>query len=329
MTGYYLGVDIGATKSHALIADEAGRAAGFGTAGPGNHEVVGYEGLIAALDDITGQALAAASIDRGQIAGAGFGVGGYDWPGERGPTLAAIATLGLTCPIEAVNDTLIGLLAGSEAGWGVAVISGTSNNCWGWDRERRRMGRVTGNGMMFGEYGGATELVWKARCAVATAWSRRGPQTMLTELFMRQTRARSAEQLLEGLSQGEYHLAAEVAPLVFEAADAGDAAAAECIAWAGRELGSLIVGVVRQLGFETLAFEVVQVGSMHNGGARLLDPMRETVHAVAPGARFVRLTAPPVVGAVLLGMEQAGLNAQVLRPALIASTRMLVAGPDR
>ena len=159
---------------------------------------------------------------------------------------------------------------------------------------------------MFGEYGGAVDLVWKAQVAVAAAWSRRGPRTALTELFMRLTGAASPDRLLEGLSQEEYHLGAEIAPLIFEAAEAGDAVAAECIAWAGRELGSLIVGVVRQLGFEELSFEVVQVGSMHNGGPRLLDPMAETVHAVAPGARFVRLTAPPVVGAVLLGMEQAG-----------------------
>ncbi len=319
MMRYFLGVDVGATKTHALIADETGRAVGFGAAGPGNHEVVGYAGLIAALRASTGAALAAAGIERGRIAGAGFGVAGYDWPGERGDTLAAVAALGLSCPIEAVNDTLIGLLAGAEAGWGIAIISGTSNNCWGWDRERRRIGRVTGNGMMFGEYGGAAELVWRALCAVAAAWSRRGPATMLTELLARQAGALSAEDLLEGLSQETYHLDAAAAPLVFAAADGGDAVAAECVAWAGRELGGLIVGVVRQLGFERLAFDVVQVGSMHNGGPRLFDPMAATVHAVAPDARFVRLAAPPVVGAVLLGMAAAGVPAEPLRPVLIAS----------
>ncbi len=82
MKRHYLGVDVGATKSHALIADETGRAVGFGAAGPGNHEVVGYDGLIAALGESAGQALAVAGIDRRQVAGAGFGVGGYDWPGS-------------------------------------------------------------------------------------------------------------------------------------------------------------------------------------------------------------------------------------------------------
>jgi len=162
--------------------------------------------------------------------------------------------------------------------------------------------------------------------AVAAAWSRRGLATMLTELFMRQAGADSPERLLEGLRQGEFSIGPDAAPLVFQAADAGDAVAAECLTWSGRELGSLAVGVIRQLGFEDLEFKVVQVGSMHNGGWRVFEPMRETIHAVAPGARFVRLIVPPVVGAVLLGLEAAGLDAQALRPALIASTRTFLAG---
>ena len=70
---YFLGIDIGGTKSHALIADETGRAVGFGQGGPGNHEVVGYSGLEAMLVDVTHQALAMTGIGIEQIAGAGFG----------------------------------------------------------------------------------------------------------------------------------------------------------------------------------------------------------------------------------------------------------------
>jgi hypothetical protein len=36
--------------------------------------------------------------------------------------------------------------------------------------------------------------------------------------------------------------------------------------------------------------------------------MRDTIHSIAPGAKLVRLNVPPVVGAVLLGMEQAGFS---------------------
>ena len=317
---HYLGVDIGATKSHAMIADESGCVVGFGEAGPGNHEVVGYDGLRAALQAITGQALVSAGIEAARIAGAGFGVAGYDWPSELPPTLEAIATLGLAAPLEVVNDTIIGLVAGAEAGWGVAVVAGTSNNCWGWNAQHQ-IGRVTGNGDLFGEYGGSGELVQRAVIAVASAWTRRGPATALSDAFVQHCGARSHADLLEGLSQGWYDIGPEAAPLVFSTAEAGDAVAIGVIRWAAGELASLATGVIRQIGLEQQQFDVVLVGSMYNGGPLLLEPLAEAVHAVAPGARFVRLQAPPVVGAVLLGMQAGGLSTQPRRQRLIESAR--------
>ena len=77
---YYLGVDVGGTKTHALIADETGQAVGFGTGGPGNWEGVGYDGLTRVLLDAFARAAQQAGIGIDQIAGAGLGIGGYDWP---------------------------------------------------------------------------------------------------------------------------------------------------------------------------------------------------------------------------------------------------------
>jgi N-acetylglucosamine kinase-like BadF-type ATPase len=205
----------------------------------------------------------------------------------------------------------------------VAVIAGTSNNCWGWD-EHRRIGRVMGNGSEFGENGGSVELVQRAKQAVAKAWTRRGLPTALTQAFIDLAGANSEADLLEGLSQGYYDIGPEAAPLVFQVAQAGDTVAVDAIRWSGTELASLATGVIRQLGFENRTFEVVLVGSMFNGGRLLLDPMSEAILAVAPAARLVRLTVPPVVGAVLLGMQAGGLHAQGLRQSLIASTRALI-----
>lgn len=323
MACYFLGVDVGATKTHALIAEEDGQVRGFGEAGPGNHEGVGYEGLAAALQAATSQALASARLSIDQIAGAGFGVGGYDWPSERELTVHAIQTLGLNAPFDAVNDTIIGLLAGAPEGWGIAVVAGTGCNCWGWDREHRRIGRMTGMGWQMGEAAGAGELVEEAIRCVARDWSLRGPSTRLTQAFVALAGAKDAEDLLEGITQGTYSGSAEadVAPLIFQVAAEGDPVARQVIEWAGRELGSLAIGVIRQLGFESLEFDMVLVGSLYDGGPLLTESMRQTVHAVAPGARFLRLEAPPVVGGVLLGMEQAGLNWKTARRRLIETAQ--------
>ncbi len=48
---------------------------------------------------------------------------------------------------------------------------------------------------------------------------------------------------------------------------------------------------------------------MFEGGSMMIEPMRETIRKYAPGARLVRLNVPPVLGAVILGMEAAGVNA--------------------
>lgn len=324
MSAYFLGVDIGGTKSHALIADASGWAVGFGEAGPGNYEDVGYDGLAATLAVVTQRALADAGITKEQIAGAGFGIAGYDWPSQREPHLAAIRPLGLDhAPFELVNDTIIGLLTGAPSGWGIAVIAGTRANCWGWD-QNRRIGRLTGYGWRMAEVAGGLELVGKAVQSVALAWTRRGPATRLTQAFIEWTGARDIEDLLEGLSLERLQVDASAAPLVFQAAAKGDLVAQDIILWAGRELGSLAIGVIRQLNFEALEFDAVLVGSLYKGSPLLVEAMRQTVYTVAPGARFTSLSAPPVVGGVLLGMEQAGLNAPTLRETLIQSSMELL-----
>ncbi len=328
MSRYYLGVDVGGSKSHALIADESGRAVGFGKGGPGNYEGVGWDGLRVTLQDIVGQALASAGIGVGQIAGAGFGIAGYDWPAEREPTLQAIEALGLAAPFEIVNDAVIALLAGATHGWGVAVVAGTSNNCRGRDKQGRE-GRVTGCGPRFGEYGGAVEIVARAVQAVSLAWSRRGPATRLAEAFVALVGAADVVDLLEGLALGRYHLSHLAAPTVFEVATEGDAVAQEIVRWAGRELGSLAAGVIRQLGFEETGFELVLAGSLYDGSPALVEAMRATVHAVAPGARLIRLAVPPVVGGVLLGMEQVHVQTADLRLILIDSTQEMLAASSR
>jgi N-acetylglucosamine kinase-like BadF-type ATPase len=322
MTRYFLGIDTGATKSHALIAAESGQALGFAIGGPGNPETIGYEGLARVLQDIAGRALAMAGLSAADIAGAGFGIAGYDWPSQREVTLGAIQSLGLAAPVELVNDALVGLLVGATAGWGVAVVAGTSCNCWGWDQQRR-IGRMTGFGMLMGEAAGGSELVGKALQAVAAEWTRRGPATRLTPVLVEWAGASSLADLLEGLSQARYRLSAAAAPLIFRVAAEGDPVAQELIVWAGRELGGLAIGVIRQLGFEALTFDTVLAGSFYNGSSRLIEVMGETIHAVAPGAHLVRLTVPPVAGGVLLGMEQAGLDLAPVRERLIQSTQSL------
>jgi N-acetylglucosamine kinase-like BadF-type ATPase len=313
---HYLGIDVGASKTHALIADATGRCVGFGAAGPGNYQDVGYGGLARAMQTAFATAAERAGVGAADIAGAGFGVAGHDWPADRPPHLEAIATLGLACPLELVNDAVLGLLAGTSAGWGVNVTAGSSNNCRGRDRAGRE-GRIVGNGAPFGEQGGAAEIVARGLQAVNHAWIRRGPPTALTDAYLAATGATDAMDLMEGLSFGRYRLDGGLAVAVFRAAAEGDAVAADIIRWAGEELGWLAVAVIRQLELQDEAVEVVQSGSVFDGGPLLTEAMAAVVLRHAPRARLIRLRTRPVVGAVLLAMLAAGQDAYAARDALV------------
>lgn len=320
MAAYFLGGDLGGTKTRVVIANLAGQVLGFGEAGPGNHEAVGFSGVETNLSQAINKALDAAGLSIDQIDGAGFGIGGYDWAIEFEPHLKIIRSLGLQGALEIVNDTELGLLAGSPKGWGVAVVSGTGCNCRGWDVTRTRRGRVTGGGLYNGEFAGASELIFMTLRALAYEWTGRGPKTKLSTAFIAKYGVKDLEQLLQAINCQTITIDAEDAPLVFQVAQEGDPVALGLVRWAGRELGELAILVIRQLGFQAMDFDLVQIGSMFEGSALLTEEMKKKVHAIAPGANFIRLREPPVLGAVLLGMESAGVRPEAqVRSNLIQS----------
>ena len=96
--------------------------------------------------------------------------------------------------------------------------------------------------------------------------------------------------------------------------------AQELIRQAGQGLGEMALTVIHQLGFEDLEFDLVQIGSLFEGSPLLSESMKIVVLAAAPGAKFIHLHAPPVLGAVLLGMQATGLQPEAqLRSQLSAS----------
>lgn len=320
---YFLGIDVGSSKTHALIVDETGRCVGFGKAWGGNHQSVGYEGFFNAIHDSFAGAKEMSGVENAQIAGAGFGVAGYDFPSDREAHLQEISRLGLSCPLEVVNDGWNGLYAGAARGVGVNVTAGSSNNCRGRNRDGKE-GRIVGNGPPFGEQGGGTEIVQRGLQLVNHAWIKRIPPTALTQIYIDAVGANDEMDLMEGLSNEQYHLFPFLAIQVIQAARDGDAAAQDVIRWAGEELGWLAVSVARQIEMEDDELEVIQSGSVFDAGEIIAAPMRAIVEQYCPRAKMFRLTCPPVVGAVILGMEQAGFDGYAVRGEIIRTANEIV-----
>jgi N-acetylglucosamine kinase-like BadF-type ATPase len=322
----FLGVDVGGTKTAALIADEKGEALGYGISGAGNYEVVGWDGFKEAVRNATRKALDQANRDFSAIEAAGMGIAGYDWPSLKEKHLAALKEADFQMKIGIVNDAVLGILAGTEHGWGVSVVSGTGCNCRGWSRDHKKEGRVVGGASEWsGEYAGGYDILARAMRAVAFEWDRRGSKTELTKLFIQYTGAKHLDDLIEGMYTGRYWVFDQSILLkVFEIADRGDREALNVLKWAGEELGGMACGVINQLEIHEEVFDIVLIGSVFKGHEVIADSLKARVIQHAPKARFVRLTVPPVVGGILLGMEQIGLDGYVHRNNLIDTTQKLI-----
>ena len=321
----YLGMDAGATKTHALIADGAGRVRGAGIAGPGNWEGVGLDGALAAYRDALGQALAEAGVSVEQLSGGGFGLAGFDWPSDTERLAPLLEQLGVPEPRVLVNDTAVALRAGTEDGVGVVIIAGTGTTVAGCNAEGQRW-RTFGEGVEMGDIGGAADIARLGLRAVARAYTGAGPETSLTDIYVERYGASSAIEMLEWIVRGQAPQPhASLAPHIFAAAEAGDAVAQGIIREVGAALGGNAAAVASRLGMEAETFSVVLAGGVFRSRSQaLVAAIMRPIRAVAPHAHPRILETLPVVGGVLLAMEAAGAH-----PSREVQQRMAVEAAER
>ncbi len=324
MGRYFLGVDVGNTKSHALICDENGYAAGFGVGGQGNHEYIGEEAFKELIHDIVSKAIISAGILKSDLTAAGFGIAGYNWSEDLPMMNRVIDSLGLGVPYGLMNDAGPGLFAESSDGCGVSVVAGTGANARGRNRQGK-LARVTGNEVLFGEVGGGRALASRVIGKISKSWSLRGKPTVLSELFVKKMGADNVEDLLAGITRDRYSITADLAITVFQAARGGDEVALESIRWLGEGLGDMACGIIRQLGIEDEEFTVVLSGNLFKGSPVLQETLGEIVHELAPGASFLHITAPPVTCSVMFAMAQVDADYVAVRQRIIKTGEKMMA----
>lgn len=303
---YYLGLDVGGTKTFCLVGDELGNIKGFGRAGTGNHESYGIE--LAAKENRAAieMALSDARLVLGDLAGIGMGVAGADLPDDYVMLEREMYTPMLgDIPRVFRNDSFAGLRGGTRDPFGVAVACGTDTVCAGRNRHGDET-RVAGFGADFGNKTSGTQIgleglraVWRAREGIVAP-------TSMTEKFVARSGCRDLEDFFVKCYRGsfDYGVLQPMATVVFEAAREGDETACDILEEGGRYLGELANACARQLGMTQDAFEVVMTGSAFKGNSPVLaDAMQMTIHRQCPDARMVRAAFEPVVGALLMGME--------------------------
>ncbi|SEO36583.1 N-acetylglucosamine kinase [Paenibacillus sp. OV219] len=305
---YYVGIDAGGSKTHALVTDEHGYVLGKGASGNGNHQIDAGQAA-RHLEEAAAAALQQAGIQRADVAHAYFGLAGADRETDFRILRPIVSALGFP-RFSIACDTIIGLRAGTDRAYGISVICGTGTNCAGRNKAGEQL-QVGGFSYMYGDFGGGGALNVEVFRSVIRAWDEREQPTLLTELLLASLDYSSVENMYNDYLDHDKNVPVDVAKLLFEAAAAGDAVAIAILQRQGEELGKSAAAVARRLGMGGDEFDVVLTGSLVTRGDRggwIRGALKQVVHEVAPSARIVTLTVDPVFGAVWAAMEEDGVT---------------------
>lgn len=307
-----LAVDGGGSKTDVVLLDFDGGVLAWERGHGSSPQLEGLVESVRIIDELVGRVLDGRDAQR--LAHVGLYLSGLDLPDEIDAFRRAIAHLPWAAgSLIAENDLHALLRAGTDASDAIAVICGTGMNAIG-VRADGAVVRFPALGPLSGDWGGGSELgdavVWHA----ARAEDGRGPATSLRGMLLDAVSAPSVSALIEDVHLGRRDEGfARLAPLIFEAALAGDAVALGVVHRQADEVVSYVAACIGRLGLQGREVPVVFGG----GVARARDPL--LLHAIsagllerAPGARLEIVDAPPVLGAALLALGDGGADAGAL-----------------
>ncbi|MFD8676746.1 N-acetylglucosamine kinase [Streptomyces seoulensis] len=303
LTGTVLAVDAGNSKTDVAVLDASGEVLATARGGGFRPPAVGVERALAALAEPVERALAEAGMS--YVSHVSACLANADLPVEEEQLAAAVTARAWGASVAVRNDTFAVLRAGVAEPRGVAVVCGAGINCVGM-RPDGRTARFPALGRLSGDWGGgwglAEEAVWHA----ARAEDGRGAPTELTRTLPAHFGLPTMAALIESLHLGRLAPARrhELTPVLFATATEGDPVAGSLIDRLAGEVTLMATVALTRLDLLTEPTPVLLGGSVLAAGhPRLDDGIRTRLAAQAPLAQAQSVSAPPVLGAALLGLD--------------------------
>jgi N-acetylglucosamine kinase-like BadF-type ATPase len=300
-------VDGGNFKTDLALLDASGVLLSLVRGGGSNPHNLGVEGCVEVLEDLLDGAIARAGLDRRErplAATAQVLLAGADQPEERATLRARIEQLRWSDRLLVDNDTLALLRAGTDRGWGIAVVCGAGINCLGVAPDEREA-RFLALGELSGDWGGGSDVGLAAVAAAARAAEGRGPRTVLQRAVPVHFGLSDSLEVSLALHRREIspERLGELAPAVLAICDQDPVAAAiarrladEAVAFAGAAMHRL----------ELAAADpdvVLGGGLLRSASPSVVERIARGVHELAPSAHVLVAPSEPIIGAALLGLD--------------------------
>ncbi|MEU3369554.1 BadF/BadG/BcrA/BcrD ATPase family protein [Streptomyces sp. NPDC006660] len=305
-----LAIDAGNSKTDVALIDADGTVLGAARGGGFRPPAVGVEVAMHML---------ATTVEEAHLAAGGPGplrvehvsacLANADLPVEERELAAALTARGWGASVSVHNDTFAILRAGLPVGaepCGVAVVCGAGINCVGMTPDGRTA-RFPAIGKISGDWGGGGGLAEEALFFAARAEDGRGEATALASALPDHFGLSSMYELIEGLHLGRIPVVRlhELSPVLFEVAAAGDKVARSLVERQAEEIVALATVALGRLGLLEVETPVLLGGGVLAARhPQLDDGVRERLAARAPKAVPLVVTASPVLGAGLLGLDR-------------------------
>lgn len=320
--GYYLGIDGGGTKSHAVITDESGFVLGEGKSGGSNPHNVSFEVALGHLREAVGVARKDVIAKRGvreeelRFEAACLGLAGIDTDMDRVNVSREIMKLEVgertfgAREMLLVNDGLVTLKAGTDVNWGISLIAGTGANCYGLSPSGREA--IAGDwGFVLGDQGSSYAMGREILRQVLKEYDGRRHQTKLTQAVLEFYRFKEVPELVDWVYRNQVIPVQEIAALarIFDDTSLGDCLEVSRIINLGvSELVEAYAAVSRRMAFDEDEVDVPVVlgGGLFAMKGLFAERVKRSILDMSPNVEVIIPKRSPAEGAAKIARSLRG-----------------------
>lgn len=284
---FFIGVDGGATKCTVRVEDETGHMLGKAVSGPANIRIsvpMAWQSIHSALENVL-QTLGIKLNDSAYRFHAGVGIAGS----EIGPAYKSFLTFPHKFHSLAVTHDAHAACLGAHGGKdGALIIAGTGTA--GYQIEGKNSAKVSGWGFPHDDIGGGAWLGLEAARVALQAQDGRAPSSGLAKAVLAHF-GDNLDRFVSWSNQANSTAFAELAPLVVQLGNAGDAAALNLLRCAAKAIDAVGSALQAKQQDKSVTLPCAMVG----GIAPFLEPHLGNVLR----GRLVACQLPPEAGAIL------------------------------
>jgi len=305
-----LSMDLGKTKTFAMIVDEVGHVYAKAITGPSGMWLK-EEIILKNINEAIRKCLAEENLRLTDLDLISISWADLDTKSDWEDAWRVVEKLGLSKEKTIIeHDAVAAYYAVTWGKPGIVVIAGTGSIGFGINKRGERA-RSGGWGWIIGDEGSAYWIAIKALNAVSRAYDGRGERTILSRKLKEYFSIEDELEILRKIYKemgGDVKAIAGIAKIVDEAANEGDEVARRIMEEAGKELALCVLSIAKRLNMEQDEIIVGGVGSVYKSKhvrrtfCKLLEENLPNAEIKEPLTGYAPILGPTIMAFKKLGI---------------------------